>query len=167
MKRILIIALLMVSAAALVTAQGTDRRAPRSQGGKVMPQVSNEKITVTGNLTIANGMIAIKNDGVAWVIPGLFRYVGFIDGLKDGAQVTIEGTAMSKQADAKTRVLMPLKLKMGNKEYEMGPTIAQKRMPPVGEWPRKAVPDNRGNFRTHGQHYPSPHRQAPKRHHGR
>jgi hypothetical protein len=106
----MLFSLLAFGLAALVSAQAGNR-----QG---YPRVPAENVTVTGNLTIAQGMIAVKSDNITYLLPGLSRYVGFIDSLKDGASVKLEGSAMSRSPDAKTKVLMISKLTIGGKEYD-------------------------------------------------
>ena len=153
MKRIIMITLLPLSAAVMVFAQGVeDRRNPGNPGnqgnGNRPPRGAPVQTSVTGNLTIANGMIAIKDGDTTYVIPGLMRYVGFIDGLKDGAQVTIEGAVMSRRADVKIKRLIPHTLTIGSKEYEMRDPSGENRMYQDRQRPRDG---NNGNFRRQGQ----------------
>jgi hypothetical protein len=111
----MLFSLLAFGLVALISAQAGNR-----QGMGSYPRVPAENVTVTGNLTIAQGMIAVKNDNITYLLPGLNRYVGFIDSLKDGASVKLEGSAMSRSPDAKTKVLMISKLTIGGKEYDFG-----------------------------------------------
>ena len=151
MKRILMVTLLALSAVALISAQGMNRNGPGNRGdNRATPQVVSEKITVTGNLSLANGMIAIKSNDITYLIPGLMRYVGFIDGIKEGSQVTIEGNAISRQADAKTKVLSAQKLTIGNKEYEMGMPNAFGNMQQNKQWPGQPQPGIQKHNRNHG-----------------
>ena len=135
MKRIVMITLMALCTAALIFAQGirNDQENRRGAPEAQQPQPARagqaiEKTSVTGNLTIINGMTGIKKDGVNYLIPGLMRYVGFIDGLKEGAQATIEGIVRSRQADAKTVALIPLKMTLGGKEYELGMPFTANKM---------------------------------------
>jgi hypothetical protein len=49
---------------------------------------------IRGILTVAKGMLALEdNDGVLWYLPGLDRYIGFIDGLDAGEEAALEGYA--------------------------------------------------------------------------
>jgi hypothetical protein len=107
--------LLAFGLVALVSAQARNR-----QGMGSYPRVPAENVTVTGNLTIVQGMIAVKSDNITYLLPGLKRYVGFIDSLKDGASVKLEGSALSRSSDAQTKVLMISKLTIGGKEYDLG-----------------------------------------------
>jgi hypothetical protein len=112
----MLFSLLAFGLVALVSAQAGNRQGM----GSYPPRVFAENVTVTGNLTIAQGMIAVKSDNITYLLPGLNRYVGFIDSLKDGASVKLEGSAMSRSPDAKTKTLMISKLTIGGKEYDLG-----------------------------------------------
>jgi hypothetical protein len=114
MKRTMFFSLLAFGLATLVSAQAWNR-----QGMGSSPRVPAEKVTVTGSLTIAQGMIAVKSDNITYLLPGLNRYVGFIDSLKDGASVKAEGSAMGRSPEAQTKVLMISKLTIGGKEYDL------------------------------------------------
>ena len=116
MKRIALCALLAVTAAALVTAQGRDKWGRGFPGVQPIPA---EQVTVTGNLTIAQGSPAVKSGDITYLVPGLLRYAGFIDSLKDGAQVRLEGAAITVSADAKTKKLQVSKLTIGGKDYDL------------------------------------------------
>ena len=154
MKRLFMITVLALSAAAFIFAQGTDRWGPGSRGdGRKTSQRERsvaEKVTVTGNLTIVKGMPAIKNNDKTYLIPGLLRYVGFIDGLKTEAQVSIEGNVMPRQVDEKTTVVMPLKLTVGGKEYEMGMPFHAPAMQKKHQGPSRQQPGIRGDSRRQG-----------------
>ena len=152
MKRILMIALLALSAVSLIFAQGIeDSRAQSSRPEqRQRPEFTPEKTSVTGNLTIASGMAAIKSNDATYLIPGLIQYAGFIEGVKDGAQVTIEGISAPRRADVKTVMLMPTKLIIGNKEYELGRPFAgammQNRNMPMQNRNMPMQNRNRGTF---------------------
>jgi hypothetical protein len=44
-----------------------------------------------GTLQLKNGIIALQSEGNVYYVPILNRYMGFIEGLKDGAAVSIDG----------------------------------------------------------------------------
>jgi len=170
MKRLLMISLLALSVTALVCAQGRDRRNSEGQGeGRAQQGISSEKVTVTGNLTLANGMVAIKSGETTYLIPGLMWYVGFIAEIKEGAQVTVEGTANARQADAKTKMLMPLKLKIGSKEYEMGMAFDNNPMQQNRQQPVQPRMGHNKNFRQQapGCNCQQNHRGPQIQNHGR
>ena len=158
MKRTILFFTLVFCAAALVLAHGNNRPGPdRFPGGprpyawgqspprSQTPRPSPENATVTGNLTIAQGMIAVVSGETTWLVRGLNRYVGFIDGLKEGAQVTLEGYAMPSQRNDKTKLLQAQKMTLNGKDYELArpqqrqwqdarPGPMQRQQRPRGRW---------------------------------
>jgi hypothetical protein len=52
-----------------------------------------ETITVSGPLQLVNGRIAVEQDGKTYYADYLGRLTGFIEGLREGAQVTLTGNA--------------------------------------------------------------------------
>ena len=132
MKRTILFFTLVFCAAALVVAQGNNRWRPgcfpggpqpyawgQSPPRSQTPRPAPENATVTGNLTIAQGMIAVVSGETTWLVRGLNRYVGFIDGLKEGAQVTLEGYAMSSPRNDKIKLLQVQKMTLNGKDYEL------------------------------------------------
>lgn len=53
--------------------------------------VNFEKITLDGTLELVNSQIAIKKDAKTYYVMIPNRLVGFVDGLKEGASVKVEG----------------------------------------------------------------------------
>jgi hypothetical protein len=140
MKRTILFVTLVFCAAALVVAQGNNRRDPRhSPGGprpyawgqntprNQTPRPAPESATVSGKLTIAQGMIAVVSDDTTWLVRGLNRHVGFIDGLKEGAQVTLEGYAMPSPRSDTIKSLRVQKMTLNGKDYELARPLQQQR----------------------------------------
>jgi hypothetical protein len=133
MKRTLLLLVLASCAIALISAQGNERRgqrrgpsAPRQQRQDTYRRFSQsaEKTTVSGNLTLVNGMIAVKKDDVTYFANGLNRFTRFIDGIKDGAAVTLEGMAASFPQNEKLKFMIVQKLTLNGKEYDLAPLHA-------------------------------------------
>ncbi|GMO26370.1 MAG: hypothetical protein LBG79_09180 [Spirochaetaceae bacterium] len=80
-----------------------------------------EEVSLTGNLSLAQGQIAIKDGETTYFIAGLHRFIGFIDGLKEGAKVTVTGNAWQLQQESAFKMLRPVKISIGGKEYELAP----------------------------------------------
>jgi hypothetical protein len=98
-----------------------------------------EKVTLNGVLDIKGGRIALENSGVTYYLMGLDRFIGFIDGLKAGAAVTLEGFAaplpsfpeagsgrqhsatIPQQQNAGQKIFRITKLTLGSKDYELAP----------------------------------------------
>jgi len=140
MKRTILFFTLVFCAAALVVAQGNNRWGPGCFPGGPRPYAwgqnsprnqppppSPENVSISGNLTLAQGMIAVVSGDTTYLARGLDRYIGFIDGLKEGAQVTLEGYAMSSSRDDKIKLLQTQKMTLNGKDYELGRQWQQQR----------------------------------------
>ena len=74
----------------------------------------SQRITVTGTLQLQNGQIALASGNTVYFVPTLGRYIGFIDGLKEGASVSIDGYASGNY-------LEPSKVTINGKSYDFSP----------------------------------------------
>jgi hypothetical protein len=125
MKRTLLLLVLASCAIALISAQGYEKgqgpsgRPPRQQRQDQRPPQKLEDAIVSGNLTLVRGMIAVKKDDVTYFAGGLNRFIGFIDGLKEGAAVTLEGRARSFSQNENFKFLLVQKLTLNGKEYDL------------------------------------------------
>jgi opacity protein-like surface antigen len=82
--------------------------------------VQPETITVTGSLVLDNGMIALKNADGIYYVPQVAFLAGFIDGVKEGAAVTVSGYQFNrKKAQSAASVLHVTQLTVGNKNYDL------------------------------------------------
>jgi hypothetical protein len=73
---------------------------------------------VNGKLQVVNGQIAVVQDKKTYYAVGIQRLVGFVDGLKEGATVTLEGCAVSIPRDTDSYVLRVSKLTLNGKVYD-------------------------------------------------
>ncbi|MDR0569027.1 MAG: hypothetical protein LBG87_07480 [Spirochaetaceae bacterium] len=119
MKRILLGVLFGLSMTALVSAHPNAPRWGWYGAFPSAPQAPAETVTVTGNLTIVQGGLAVQNGGVTYHVYGLNRFIGFIDSLKEGAQVTIEGSAITSPRDNNAKYLRATKLSINGKDYDL------------------------------------------------
>jgi hypothetical protein len=71
----------------------------------------SQSVSVKGTLQLRNGMIAVVDGNTSYFIPRLERYIGFIDGLKEGAKVSVEGYASRNY-------LQPSKITINGKSYD-------------------------------------------------
>jgi hypothetical protein len=78
---------------------------------------AGEAVTVSGNLELVDGQIAVVADGVTYIAGGLRWLTSFIDGIKEGAAVTLEGWARTAPLSDNTRFLRISKLTVGGKDY--------------------------------------------------
>ena len=83
-------------------------------------------------------MIAVTANEITYLTVGLNRFVGFIDGLKEGAQVSLEGNAFTRPGNDKVKALHVRKMTLNGKEYDMG----NRGMNPMGRNPH-------GNSKPH------------------
>lgn len=94
-------------------------------GGILFAQTPPETSTVSGTLGLSAGRIVVKSGTLVYYTRGLERLIGFIDGLKDGAQVTIEGYVPVPVTEGQTeRFISPVKLTLNGKSYEVGRAMA-------------------------------------------
>jgi hypothetical protein len=126
MKRIVLFGLLALCTAGFVSAQmgsrGMGRWAPPVPPSPQAPAA--EEITVSGNLSIVHGRIALVSGDTTYYVGGLDRLVGFIDGLKEGARVSLEGAAYQSPGDPKVKILRVSKLTLNGKDYDLSPARA-------------------------------------------
>jgi hypothetical protein len=113
MKRTVMLVLMVVALAATASAQGWGRGWAQS----AMP--ATETVTVSGVLTVDHGMPAIRSGNITYLMGGLYRLSGFVDGIKEGAQVTIVGQASTGSPDNSVRTLRPTQLTLGGRTYDL------------------------------------------------
>jgi hypothetical protein len=80
------------------------------------PGYPSQPVSVMGTLQLENGVIAVVNSGHVYYVPGLERLTGFIDGLKEGAQVSVEGFAWNNYG---APYVQPVKLTINGKSYDL------------------------------------------------
>jgi len=80
---------------------------------------TTETVTVSGTMVVAQGMPALKSGDVTYFVSGISQLISFIDGLKEGAQVTIEGVVMTSPNNRNVKFLRPYKLTINGKVYDL------------------------------------------------
>jgi len=78
-----------------------------------------ETVTVSGTMVVARGMPALKSGDVTYFVSGISQLIGFIDGFKEGAQVTFEGVVTTSPNDQNIKFLRASKLTINGKVYEL------------------------------------------------
>jgi hypothetical protein len=100
-----------------------------------------EPVSVSGTLVLADGFIVLKSGDTLYYTGGLERLVGFIDGLKENAQVRLEGYDFSGNNARRTRdtvqaetrhFLRVTKLEIDGRSYETGRIAGN--VPGQGPW---------------------------------
>ena len=152
MKRKLLLIFLAFGLTALVSAQG-------GRPGPMAPRLpAPEAVTVSGNLIVAYGTPAVKSGDVTYIIGGINRLLGFVDGLKEGAQVTLEGMAISSPRENTVKVLRATKLTLGGKTYDLA-----RPNPPSGSSRRfNPPPSNRQFNQPRFNRQPAPKNRKPR-----
>jgi hypothetical protein len=101
MKRFMALSAIILFAAGMVSAQQWGNRG------------FSPSITVNGALQLQNGTIAVVNGDAIYYVPALERYIGFIEGLKEGTQVNLEGYIMGN-----SNYVRPSKVTINGKSYD-------------------------------------------------
>ena len=73
-----------------------------------------ESVKIDGTLQLHNGQFAVASGNNIYYVLMIARYVGFIESLKEGANVSFEGYLSGN-------VLMPLKMTISGKSYDLVP----------------------------------------------
>ena len=80
-----------------------------------------ESVTVSGDMVLAYGRPAIISGDTTYIVFGINRLAGFIDGLREGAYVSIDGRAVASQRDENIMFLRPTTLALGERTFELAP----------------------------------------------
>jgi len=90
-------------------------------GGSIFAQSNTPTTTIRGALGLTNGKVSVVSGNITYYVRGLERFVGFIDGLKEGAQVSLDGFAAAPTIEGQTdRLFRAVKLTLNGKSYEVG-----------------------------------------------
>ena len=101
MKKVVIIFTVAFMAIGALSAQGW--------GPRNVP----ESVKIDGTLQLHKGQFAVANENNIYYVPMIGRYVGFIDNLKEGSNVSFEGYVSGN-------FLRPVKMTIGGKSYDLG-----------------------------------------------
>jgi hypothetical protein len=112
MKRMCMAALVALVIAGTASAQGA---APPNQAA-AQPQ----QISISGKLELIDGVIGLKSGGTSYYTPQLWRLVGFVKDLQEGAQVTLTGYAFPVPEGSGKVFFAATKLSLGGKDYDLG-----------------------------------------------
>jgi len=94
-------------------------------GGVVFAQSNAPTTTIRGTLGLSGGRISVVSGNITYYVNGLSRFIGFIDGLKEGAQVSLDGYATAPTVEGQTyRLFYPVTLALNGKNYEVGSSSA-------------------------------------------
>lgn len=148
MKRILIIVAAGLIAAASLSAQAFGP----GVGPSVLNQIQNlQTVKVEGKLTLVNGMIAVQSGGKTYYVGGLNRLIGFIDGLKEGSSVKLEGYAFVLPGAPEYLQLRVSKLTFNGKDYDLSNSVGYGMGAPGAICPMGSYGPGAGSFGRGGR----------------
>ena len=151
MKQKALLILFIFGFTAMTWAQGWERG--RNPNHPRIPPA--ETVSVSGTLTVIHGMPAIRSGDTTYLVGRLSRLTGFIDGLREGAQVTIEGSAVASRQNSNLKFLNPAQLTLDGRSHDLtspAPAFGFDRQfgtPGQNRHPRANVPQ-RSRQRQHG-----------------
>ena len=120
MKGNIFFIILVLSAAGLFAQAGSGW----TRGTRTPPEPPTA-VTVSGNLAVIDARIGLKSGDNTYYVMGIDRLIGFVDGLKEGAPVTLEGYEFPLPAAPEYRYLRVLKLSFNGKDYEVSPRLRE------------------------------------------
>lgn len=82
-------------------------------------ELAFEDIKISGSLGISRGMPSVVSGDTTYLVMGLGRFFGFIDGLKEGSVVSLEGRAAELNAAEKVKILRVRKMTLNGKDYDL------------------------------------------------
>ena len=106
MKRLVIFMFIAVLIIGTVSAQNRNNRPDANNRQREVTPVS-----IDGNLKLERGIVAVQSGDSVYLVPLLNRYINFINDLKEGAKVSVEGNVFR-------RVIMPNKVTIEGKSYD-------------------------------------------------
>ncbi len=117
MKKTIVFLTMVLIAGAGLFAQA-DGRGPKNPPAPTAAQA--EAVTqASGNLAYVNGWIALQSGDKTYYLAGIQRLIGFVDGLKEGAQVKVEGYARAMPMAPEYSFLRVTKVTVGGKSYDI------------------------------------------------
>ena len=161
MKRKILFVLFIIALAAMVSAQDGSRRGRVPTERSTGRSQARATVTITGTMVVANGMPALKSGDDTYLIGGISSLIGFVDGLKEGAQVTVEGSVFAYSGRISFKYLQASKLTLGGKSYDLSPSFGGMRpnpngpfMPPIFPRPPQLPQAPGGPIRNQGSRTP-------------
>ena len=100
---------------------------------------NTQTISVSGTLQLQNGQIAIVSGTSFYFVPALTQYIGFIDGLREGAQISIDGYVSGFY-------IQPIKVTISGRSYDFAATAQQGFMYCGNGWGNSRMASSRGGW---------------------
>ena len=102
-----------------VTGMAVAQEAPAPWSPPGWNQIQATSVKVEGRLALINGMIGLKAGGKTYYLPMLERLAGFVESIKEGASVKVEGYEYPIAAAPEYSTVMVTKLTVGRKDYDL------------------------------------------------
>ena len=81
---------------------------------------ANPTTTISGTIELSNGRISVVSGNTIYLVRGLDRYIGVIDGLRVGVQVSLEGQVFDSTIAGQREILFnPVTLTLNGQNYEI------------------------------------------------
>ncbi|MDR1099142.1 MAG: hypothetical protein LBL28_01540 [Treponema sp.] len=112
-----------------------------------------EKTAISGNLGISSGMISLESGGTLYYVIGLNRFIGFIDGLKEGAAVSLEGYAFEAPRLSGAMLFRVTELRLSGKSYDLSPPGGRNFYGLEDGAQRRGMSPQCRDFRSSGNHH--------------
>jgi hypothetical protein len=114
MRKLVTVLVVALAAASVASAQ------PAPWGAPPWGQAQAQTVTVEGKLALINGTIGVQSGGKTYYTPMIGRLIGFVDAIKEGASVKIEGYERPLPSAPETSMLAVTKLTVAGKDYDLG-----------------------------------------------
>lgn len=111
MKKIIISMIIVLSVANIVSAQNSAPNPSTPQG--------IQQTSINGKLAFVNGRIAVQDASAVYYASGINQLIGFVDGLKEGAAVTLDGFLFPASPSAGGQFFRTSKLTFNGKTYDI------------------------------------------------
>ena len=93
------------------TQRRSEQRPNNDSQRRTERQRNNDPITIEGTLKLERGFVAVESGDSVYYVPMLNRYIGFINDLREGTRVSVEGRESRN-------VIQPTKVTIGGRSYD-------------------------------------------------
>jgi hypothetical protein len=122
MKKILLLAVTALSVTGFIFAHDYGPHGPNGRPGQFFErriQNDGEALTLNGTLDWVDGRIALKAGDKTYFISGIRELLGFVDGLKEGAELTLTGRAYNMAYIPEYGLFRTEKVTFNGKDYQL------------------------------------------------
>ena len=153
MKQKIFAVLLIFGLAGMAAAQGRDFH-PELRWRLPHLQFTGSE-TISGELIVAHGMPALRYGNTTYLIGGLGRIAGFVEGITEGAEVIVEGPVAVVNQDSGLKFLRAMNLTLNERSYCLTPPAGGRAWVQPRQLPHRPLP----------RHHNAPPRRQHRNHH--